>query len=48
MELRVRNTAANRYYAGTGFAAPVPSGLVRPPILVQASASVTNPMVRGR
>ena len=48
MELRVRNTAANRYYAGTGFAAPVPSGLVRPPILVQTSASVTTSSVRGR
>lgn len=48
MELRVRNTAANRYYAGTGFAAPVPSGLVQPPVLVQASASVTTPIVRSR
>ena len=48
MELRVRNTAANRYYAGTGFAAPVPSGLVRPPILVQTSASVATPILKGR
>ncbi|MBB3771290.1 hypothetical protein FHS55_001889 [Angulomicrobium tetraedrale] len=34
MELRVRNTAANRYYAGTTFGArPSPSGLTQPPRL---------------
>lgn len=35
IEIRVRNTAANRYYAGTPFwQGPQPSGLTRPPVLV--------------
>lgn len=38
LELRVRNTAANRFYAGTPFDAglPHPSGIVCPPRLVES------------
>ncbi|MDQ0509154.1 carbohydrate-binding protein [Ancylobacter amanitiformis] len=40
IELRVRNTAANRYYAGSAFGArPSPSGLTQPPRLEALSSS---------
>jgi hypothetical protein len=45
LELHVRNTAANRFYAGTSFlATPEPSGLTQPPVLVRATKGFAAPI----